>query len=140
MKRITLLGATGSIGLRTLDLVSSFSDEFEVAGLAAAIDILGVFRYMRADWDPAYGLKAVPLVFLARLDVAVLIPLALGFGVLAIGGENATRRADLPNDFLLVFVGLLLLSMILTQYLAARRARGRPTLPGVDAAGPAAVA
>ncbi len=28
MKQITLLGATGSIGLRTLDLVSSFPEEF----------------------------------------------------------------------------------------------------------------
>src|SRR2546425_12930398 len=35
MKRITLLGATGSIGLRTLDLVSSFPEEFQWAGLAA---------------------------------------------------------------------------------------------------------
>ena len=35
MKQITLLGATGSIGLRTLDLVSSFPEEFSVAGLAA---------------------------------------------------------------------------------------------------------
>jgi 1-deoxy-D-xylulose-5-phosphate reductoisomerase len=35
MKRVTILGATGSIGLRTLELVSSFSDEFAVAGLAA---------------------------------------------------------------------------------------------------------
>ena len=35
MKRITLLGATGSIGLRTLELVSSFPEEFDVAGLAA---------------------------------------------------------------------------------------------------------
>jgi len=35
MKRITLLGATGSIGLRTLDLVSSFPEEFSVVGLAA---------------------------------------------------------------------------------------------------------
>jgi len=35
MKRITLLGATGSIGLRTLELVSSFPEEFGVAGLAA---------------------------------------------------------------------------------------------------------
>jgi 1-deoxy-D-xylulose-5-phosphate reductoisomerase len=35
MKRVTILGATGSIGLRTLDLVSSFPDEFIVAGLAA---------------------------------------------------------------------------------------------------------
>jgi 1-deoxy-D-xylulose-5-phosphate reductoisomerase len=35
VKRITLLGATGSIGLRTLELVSSFAEEFAVAGLAA---------------------------------------------------------------------------------------------------------
>src|SRR5258705_8608976 len=35
MRQITLLGATGSIGLRTLDLVSSFPEEFSVAGLAA---------------------------------------------------------------------------------------------------------
>ena len=35
MKRVTILGATGSIGLRTLELVSSFPDEFSVAGLAA---------------------------------------------------------------------------------------------------------
>ena len=35
MKRITLLGATGSIGLRTLELVSGFPEEFAVAGMAA---------------------------------------------------------------------------------------------------------
>ncbi|HXG04167.1 MAG TPA: 1-deoxy-D-xylulose-5-phosphate reductoisomerase [Candidatus Binatia bacterium] len=35
MKRITVLGATGSIGRRTLELVQSFPDEFSVAGLAA---------------------------------------------------------------------------------------------------------
>jgi 1-deoxy-D-xylulose-5-phosphate reductoisomerase len=35
MKRVTILGATGSIGLRTLELVSSFPDEFSVGGLAA---------------------------------------------------------------------------------------------------------
>src|SRR2546429_3624628 len=34
MKRITLLGATGSIGLRTLELVSRFPEEFAVAGMA----------------------------------------------------------------------------------------------------------
>jgi len=35
MKRVTLLGGTGSVGLRTLELVSSFPEEFTVAGLAA---------------------------------------------------------------------------------------------------------
>jgi 1-deoxy-D-xylulose-5-phosphate reductoisomerase len=35
MKRVTILGATGSVGIRTLELVSSFPEEFQVAGLAA---------------------------------------------------------------------------------------------------------
>ena len=35
MKRITVLGATGSIGRRTLELVSSFPEDFSVAALAA---------------------------------------------------------------------------------------------------------
>ncbi len=35
MKRLTLLGATGSIGLRTLEIVSGCPGEFTVAGLAA---------------------------------------------------------------------------------------------------------
>ena len=35
MKRVTLLGGTGSVGLRTLEVVSSFPEEFAVAGLAA---------------------------------------------------------------------------------------------------------
>lgn len=35
MKRVTVLGATGSVGLRTLEIVSSFPDDFRVAGLAA---------------------------------------------------------------------------------------------------------
>ncbi len=35
MKRITLLGATGSVGRRTLELVSAFPDELSVEGLAA---------------------------------------------------------------------------------------------------------
>ena len=35
MKRIVVLGCTGSIGRQTLDIVRSFPDDFEVVGLAA---------------------------------------------------------------------------------------------------------
>jgi general nucleoside transport system permease protein len=98
-------------------------------GLAAAVDIVGVFSYMRADWNPAYGLKVVPLVFLARLNALAMIPFAVFFGVMSIGGAYATRRADLPGDFLLVLMGLVLLFMVLTQYLSDRRARGEALLP-----------
>ena len=35
MKRVTLLGGTGSVGLRALELVSSFPEEFAIAGFGA---------------------------------------------------------------------------------------------------------
>ena len=47
---------------------------------------------MRADWNPAYGLKVVPLVFLARLNALAVIPFALFFGVLSIGGDYAAPQ------------------------------------------------
>lgn len=110
-------------------IVIAFMVSGALIGLAAAMDIMGVFGYMRADWNPAYGLKVVPLVFLARLNILALIPLAAFFGVLSIGGDYATRRADLPSEFILVFVGLMLLFMIATQFITAKRARGEPVLP-----------
>jgi len=39
MKRIVVLGSTGSIGRQTLDIVRAFQDEFEVVGLAAGNNI-----------------------------------------------------------------------------------------------------
>lgn len=98
-------------------------------GLAAVSDMLGIFGYMRSDWNPAYGLKVVPLVFLARLKPLAVIPFAAFFSVLSIGGEYAARKADLPSDFLLMVIGLVLLFMVATQYLGEKRERGEPILP-----------
>src|SRR6266446_7794477 len=71
MKRITLLGATGSIGLRTLDLVSSFPEEFQVAGLAAR----GSNIELIADLCRKYSPRAVALLDAEALDrLAQLLP------------------------------------------------------------------
>ena len=110
-------------------IVVAFLMSGALIGLAAAIDLLGIFGYMRAPWDPDYALKVVPLVFLARLNVIAVIPFALFFGVLSIGGDYAARKADLPNVFLLLVVGLILMFMVVTQYLSDRRARGEPLVP-----------
>ncbi len=71
MKRITLLGATGSIGLRTLEIVSSFPEEFAVAGLAARgsnVDLI-------ADLCRKYTPQAVALLDPAAVDrLARLLP------------------------------------------------------------------
>ena len=102
----------------------SFAVSGAVIGLAGAAEILGVWGYVRADWNPAFGLIVVPLVFLARLNAIAVIPFVALLSVLSIGGDLAARRADLPNDFLLVLVGLILLFMAVTEYLGRRRALG----------------
>ncbi len=71
MKRITLLGATGSIGLRTLELVQSFPDEFSVVGLAAR----GSHVELMADLVRKHGPRAVALLDPAAVDrLAGLLP------------------------------------------------------------------
>jgi 1-deoxy-D-xylulose-5-phosphate reductoisomerase len=71
VKRLTVLGATGSIGLRTLELVSSFSDEFQVAGLAAR----GSNVELIADLCRKYSPRAVALVDGRAVDpLARLLP------------------------------------------------------------------
>ncbi len=131
--RIDVLGANAraaehvGIGVPRL-IVITFLLSGALIGLAAAVDITGIFGYMRADWNPAYGLKVVPLVFLARLNAIAVIPFAAFFSVLSIGGEFAARQAELPSDFLLLVIGLVLLFMVLTQYLSDKRERGEPIL------------
>jgi 1-deoxy-D-xylulose-5-phosphate reductoisomerase len=71
VKRITVLGATGSIGLRTLELVASFPDEFAVAGLAARGSNVEVI----ADLCRKYAPRAVALLEPAAVDrLARLLP------------------------------------------------------------------
>lgn len=93
-----------------------------LAGLAGAVEILGVRGVVRADWHPAYGLMVVPLVFLARFHGVATILFVAFFAVLLIGGESASRRADLPNHFLLIMVALILLILAMVERIAVRRA------------------
>ena len=39
MKKLSILGSTGSIGVNTLDIVSGHSGEFKIVGLAAGTNV-----------------------------------------------------------------------------------------------------
>lgn len=104
---------------------ATFAISAGLVGLGAAVEILGVWGTMRADWNPAYGLLVVPLVFLARFHGIATIGFVLFFAVLMIGGESASRRVGVPNYYVLVLVALLLIFLALVEYLdhAARQRR-----------------
>ncbi|MDY0884356.1 ABC transporter permease [Dongia soli] len=97
--------------------VATFALSAGLIGLAGSIEILGVWGTVRADWNPAYGLVVVPLVFLARFHGIGTIGFTLFFAILMIGGESASRRIGVPQHYVLVLVALLLLFLALVEYL-----------------------
>jgi ABC-type uncharacterized transport system permease subunit len=120
--RLTVLGANPRAavhaGLKVKRLiVTTFFASGALIGLGAAVWILGEWGYMRADWRPGFGLPMFALVFLARLNPVAVVPLAAFYAVLDIGGHEATRRASLDYDFILIIIALALLFMAITQYL-----------------------
>jgi simple sugar transport system permease protein len=138
--RLHVLGANPraaahvGINVRRL-IINAFLVSGALIGAAAAVDILGVWGYMRANWNPAYGDTVIPFVFLARLNPIAVIPFIAFFAVLSTGGDIAASNANLPTDFLLVLVALILLFMTVIEYLGRQRQLGRSYLtPGLRAA------
>jgi 1-deoxy-D-xylulose-5-phosphate reductoisomerase len=71
MKRITVLGATGSIGRRTLELVSAFPDALSVEGLAARGSNVPLLAELCARYRP----RAVALLDGEAVDrLAAVLP------------------------------------------------------------------
>jgi simple sugar transport system permease protein len=104
---------------------ATFALSAGLTGLGGAVEILGVWGTVRADWNPAYGLLVIPLVFLARFHGIAAIGFVLFFAVLMIGGESASRRLDVPHFFVLVLVALLLFFLALVEFLDHRWRRAR---------------
>jgi len=135
--RLHVLGANpraaAHVGIDTRRLiVRAFLISGALVGAAAAADILGVWGYVRANWNPAYGDTVIPFVFLARLNPLAVIPFIIFFAVLSTGGDLAASQANLSTDFLLVLVALILLFMTIIEFIGRRRELGGSYLtPGL---------
>jgi simple sugar transport system permease protein len=124
--KLQVLGANRAAavhaGLRVERLtIIAFALSAGLIGLAGAVEVLGVWGSVRADWNPAFGLLVVPLVFLARFNGYAVIGFTLFFSALMVGGESAARRVGVPQHYVLVLVALLLLFLALVEYLDQSR-------------------
>ena len=90
------------------------------AGLAGASEVLAIKGLFQANWNPQYGMTAIPLVFLARLNGWAVIPFAFFFSFLAIGGEFVARDMGVPVFFVHVLEGLTLLFFAASEYIEKR--------------------
>jgi len=101
--------------------VAVFAISAGFAGLSGGVAILGQYGNVRADWNPAYALSVVPLVFLARFNGFASIGFVALFSILSIGSESAARRMGVPNYFTLVTVAILLIVLAVSEYWGAKR-------------------
>ncbi|MFV0434814.1 MAG: ABC transporter permease [Leucobacter sp.] len=131
--RIDMLGASpraaahAGVDVKGL-IVAVFLLSGGMIALAGAVDMLGLWGYTRTNWNPGYGDKILPFVFLARLNPLGSIPLVGFYALLSTGGTIAAQRAGLSVDVLLVIVALVLFFMVLIEYLGTRWNLGRSYL------------
>ncbi len=126
MKRVVVLGSTGSIGTQTLDIISQFPDDLQVVGLAAHHNAtqlkeqaaaFGVKHMALFEDVPGCGIPTGmdSLLKLATLDEAdiVVISVAGVIGLLpTIAAIEAGKNIALASKEVLVSAGELIMPMV----------------------------
>jgi simple sugar transport system permease protein len=120
--------AAASAGLIKVSVVttSAFLVSGALAGLAGAVEVLGVTYALYENISPGYGYTAIAVALLAGLDPWRVIVTALLFGALEAGAGAMQRDANVPSALVSVIEALLILAAVGAQALRARRGTAEP--------------
>ncbi len=103
---------------RTLVTVACISGG--LAGLAGAIEVMGVQGYVTTDLSPGYGYSGIVVAMLANLHPLGVVLAALFTAVMFVGADGMSRSMGIPSYIADVTVALSLISMLtgvfFTQY------------------------
>ena len=102
----------------TLAFVSSGA----LAGLAGAIEVLGVTYALYEDLSPGYGYTAIAVALLAALDPWRVVLTSFLFAALEAGAGAMQRDANVPSTLVAVIEALLILAVVAAQAIRRRRA------------------
>ncbi|MCC1480454.1 ABC transporter permease [Roseibaca sp. Y0-43] len=106
---------------RTLALVACLSGG--LAGLAGAIEVMGVKGYVTTDLSPNYGYSGIVIAMLANLNPIGVIGAALFSAVMFVGADSMSRALGIPSYIADVTVALSLLTMLVALFLTQYRVR-----------------
>jgi simple sugar transport system permease protein len=106
---------------RTLTLVACLSGG--LAGLAGAIEVMGVKGYVTTDLSPNYGYSGIVIAMLANLNPIGVIAAALFSAVMFVGADSMSRALGIPSYIADVTVALSLLTMLVAIFLTQFRVR-----------------
>ena len=101
---------------RTIAFISSGA----LAGLAGAIEVLGVTYALYEDISPGYGYTAIAVALLAGLDPWRVIATSLLFAALEAGAGAMQRDANVPSTLVAVIEALLIIGVVAAQAIRHR--------------------
>ena len=93
-----------------------------IAGLAGAVEVLGVLGRLFDKVSPGWGYTAIAVALLARLSPLAIVPAALFFGALEAGSSRMQQEADVSQVLVLVIQAVVILASVATG--ALRRDQG----------------
>ncbi len=105
----------------TLSLVLSGA----FAGLAGAVEVVGVHHRMLEGLSGGYGFSGIVAALFGKLHPLGTIPASFLFGALLVGADKMQRTVQVPNSLVIVLNGLVVLFVVASELYARRRARRR---------------
>jgi general nucleoside transport system permease protein len=95
------------------------------AGLAGAIEIMGVHHRIVEGISGGYGFNGIVVALFGRLHPIGVIPAAVLFGGLLVGADQMQRTVQVPAALITALNGLVVLMVVSSSYLAQQRAARR---------------
>ena len=83
-----------------------------IAGLAGAVQVLGVDRRVFDGFSPGWGYTAIAVALLARLNPLAVVATAILFGALSAGGDGMQRAAGVPFGWVRVIEAIAVLGVL----------------------------
>lgn len=115
------------------------------AGIAGAVEILGVHRRAIEGVSGGYGFTGIVVSLFGGLHPAGIVPASLFFGLLLLGADMTQRLADVPANMVLVLQGAIILAIVSARqfmnnpYVQDRLARRLSRILGRPAPNPPAL-
>jgi ABC-type uncharacterized transport system permease subunit len=107
------------------------------AGMAGAIEIVGLHHRM---FEPTavsagYGFSGIVAALFGKLHPLGLIPASILFGGLLVGGDKMQRAVQVPQVFVTMLLGLIVIFVVSSDIWSRRRARRRVSVDTSEEAG-----
>ncbi len=95
------------------------------AGLAGAVEVLGVQHRMLENLSGGYGFSGIVAALFGKLHPLGLIPASILFGALLVGADSMQRAVQVPSAFIDALLGLVVLFVVSSDLWVKRRSQKR---------------